>query len=408
MGPITGAMLDLTSSPTSGDNASTTQVAYTTEEIESSLIYVGDQRMINLQSSLNNSNISFITSSDGNYSWLYGTAEGAINSSVTDKEKFVVLALGLNDLNDIDNYINEYNALITKNSKANFYVLSVNPVDDSKATTITNSSIETFNSKLKSTFGEKYIDTYSVLESSYVTLDDGISYDDNTNKTIHNTVVEYIKSKNMKSVGSTTFLDSYSTEGAGGNILMESLVSKIGQDGLNKLNSDIAANVNSSGKCTGNAVAAAAVTLINELLQKKIIIPYVYGGGHDVVSIGADGSWGTLVMGGTTNIYKGLDCSSFVSWAMTNAGIPMNGGTSDLMKAFPNSISFANAKPGDILIKNGHVMLVIENKGTYFVTAEARTPQYGVVFSQYKYTDKYISDFTVRDTSSYYQSHCNK
>lgn len=75
----------------------------------------------------------------------------------------VILGLGANDIKAYDSYISTYRQLMSEHPNIVFKVVSVNPVCDSKAK-LKNSSIETFNAKLKAAFSANFVDTYSKLK----------------------------------------------------------------------------------------------------------------------------------------------------------------------------------------------------------------------------------------------------
>ncbi|MBQ8255576.1 MAG: hypothetical protein IJY99_01255 [Alphaproteobacteria bacterium] len=75
----------------------------------------------------------------------------------------VILGLGANDIKSYDSYISTYRQLMSEHPNVTFKVVSVNPVCDSKAK-LKNSSIETFNAKLKAAFSANFVDTYSKLK----------------------------------------------------------------------------------------------------------------------------------------------------------------------------------------------------------------------------------------------------
>lgn len=169
----------------------------TDEEIVNKLIYVGDSRTVGLELSLGNDNITYIAKGSMGLSWLKNTASPELDKVLQDKTNgVVVLALGINDLYNIDNYISYYKELIAKYPSATFYVLSVNPVDEAKARsygyTTTNASIEAFNKKLSDNFPDNYMDTYSSLTS--IGASDGLHYDVETYKTLNNLVISNISS----------------------------------------------------------------------------------------------------------------------------------------------------------------------------------------------------------------------
>lgn len=210
-------------------------------------------------------------------------------------------------------------------------------------------------------------------------------------------------------------IDDASIDGKNGIILSggKTLNELLGEDGLHSLNNSILNSAQSAGYGTGAAPAAAAQALIQNLLNNNIKLPYFWGGGHGVISTGADGSWGTYTKvsaaGHSTSFSNqplGLDCSGFVSWALYNGGC--KNFTPIVAASFKNlgpNISFSNAKTGDIAANNTHVVLILENRGENLLVAEAKGTAYGVVFSLMN--ENTAKKYTIVDMGSYYQTNCS-
>lgn len=170
-------------------------VPCTVDEIEDKMIYVGDSRTVGMQAFAGKDNIKYIAESGKGYDWLTANALSEIDSKLSENpNSVIVLSLGINDLNNIDNYISEYNNLISKYPDAVFYIMSVNPVDESKTSSngysVTNTQIEEFNNKLKQNFPNNYLDSYSSIGN--IGSDDGVHYDSDTYNNLHNIVTENI------------------------------------------------------------------------------------------------------------------------------------------------------------------------------------------------------------------------
>ena len=107
----------------------------------------------------------------------------------------VVFAFGVNDLGNVNSYISYYKSLQKKYPKAKFYYLSVNPVNEGTAAAygyqVKNSQIKTFNKKLKSAFGGKYLNSYSYLTKNGFSTADGVHYTAATYQKLY----KFIKSK---------------------------------------------------------------------------------------------------------------------------------------------------------------------------------------------------------------------
>ncbi len=391
------------------------------EEVENRLLYVGDSRTVGMQSSIENENVNYIAEVGKGYEWFNSTALPNIESKLQEKTNAViVLGLGVNDLYNIDNYITAYKSLIAKYPNNNFYILSVNPVDESKTVangyTVTNADIEAFNKKLADNFSNNYIDSYSSL--SNIGTSDGLHYDSETYKTLNGIVTSNISSSGKIMCGSSGSIGDISDDlldGGNGQIMSggKTLISILGESELNSLNENIKNNVDAVGYGTGLAPATAATTLIQSLLDKNIIIPYFWGGGHGTISTGANGNWGSyeyVGAGGHSTSFSrqpsGLDCSGFVSWALYNGGCknfyPI---LADDFKNYGSSISINEAKVGDIAASNSHVVLILENRGDKLLVAEAKGTAYGVIFSERSSSG--LNGYKIVDMENYYQKNCS-
>lgn len=189
----------------------------------------------------------------------------------------------------------------------------------------------------------------------------------------------------------------------------------IGEAGIQELNNQIKANVEKYGKGTGNAAAAAAITLINGLKQKGYHLPYLYGGGHNSgePANGIDLKWGrndyqTDEKGRSLYSY---DCSGFVSWALYQAGCPKTSSTTSSMisgKPVKRIKNIKDAKPGDIVNDPGsHVVMVVQNNGGDITFAESTTK--GIIFTKPGSGfegSRDISGYDIWDMSEYYKQYC--
>lgn len=170
------------------------------------IIVIGDSRMSLIESSddLNiPKNMSFIAKSGATFDWTRKEAKERLENVLEDNSTYhVVLNMGVNDINYSENirliaknYYNLYQTLFNKYSHVNFYLLSVNPIDEevtnSRSGNRTNAKIEAFNSYLiaymKKDKAEnvKYCDSYNRLD---FTLPDGLHYDNKTDQKI----IDYI------------------------------------------------------------------------------------------------------------------------------------------------------------------------------------------------------------------------
>lgn len=364
---------------------SSINMKYTKEEIEKSLLYVGDSRMVGMQATLNNPDIHFIAKESMGYSWLVSQKENIENTIKENEITFVVFNLGVNDLYSIDSYLNFYNTYLNSEDDGVYYFfLSVNPIDDTKAKSYgyptVNADVIPFNNKLQEAVGEKYIDSYSQVKGSLYTQD-GIHYKDATNQQIHNVVINYIMN-NVTKMGNYALLDEYPNGIGDTELLTSPIADVLGEDGFRSLEESISTAINKAGKCTKQAAAAAGVTLAYNLYQKGYRIAYYWGGEHSGTYVTLNPNYGKKVgqsCSPTTCYYVfGFDCSGFTSWAYSIAANTPVAGTTTTFLALGERIDFADAETGDYLVNDGHIIMIIENKGSYLVTLESTGTYNGV------------------------------
>ena len=164
----------------------------------SGTIYMGDSRTngLKLYGGLSSDEQVFATDGGGYNSFL-GHITSVNNVLSNGKSYNIVLNYGVNDLGNSSKYCEKYKSFINSvNSKNNVYVMSVNPVNDGGSKYAKNSSIETFNSSIKSCISGlknvKYCDVYgstSINEwtSKYISSD-AIHYNSDGYKYIHSKI----------------------------------------------------------------------------------------------------------------------------------------------------------------------------------------------------------------------------
>lgn len=160
-------------------------------------LIVGDSRTVGMDSAVSSSKAKFIGKVSMGYSWMKSTAGPKVKQYlVGNPDLKVVFAFGINDLGNISKYISYYKSLMKQFPDTKFYFLSVNPVDEklasAKGYTVKNSSIKSFNTKLKSAFGSKYINTYSWLNKNGFSSVDGIHYTRETYSKLYNYIIKKI------------------------------------------------------------------------------------------------------------------------------------------------------------------------------------------------------------------------
>lgn len=148
-------------------------------------VFLGDSRFVGM-SNCKQSNDIFICKVGEGYNYF---CKNINNISEND---IVIIGFGVNDLGNIDKYIELANSLTNE-----VYYLTINPVDEQKERengySITNQQIDEFNNKLKeNAINYKVIDTNSYLKQNGYSTVDGLHYDNVT----YTKIYEYIK-KNL-------------------------------------------------------------------------------------------------------------------------------------------------------------------------------------------------------------------
>lgn len=174
-----------------------TTVAKTLEKIEennsyNNIIYTGDSRFVGMENIANGE--LFIAKSSQGYNYFIENLE-SIKDSYT-KNDLIVIGFGVNDLHNIDKYIEMANIL---SENYNIAYLSINPIDEVKASKrgygLTNEDIDNFNEKLQENLDKNvlYIDSNSHLKEDGFDTTDGIHYTRDTYKKIYNYINEVIE-----------------------------------------------------------------------------------------------------------------------------------------------------------------------------------------------------------------------
>lgn len=170
------------------------------EEARTGYIFTGDSRIrrLNLTIGMDELCDTWVVCKSGmGYNWFIKEGLPQINR-IMEKEDYIdewiiISGWGVNDLWNIDTYINKYDSLIkTKWKKCRLYLMSVNPVNGNM--TGKYRSIPYFNDKLKKfTEGRKrkniyYADTYSAMKKKGFATIDGLHYTEETNRFIYKSI----------------------------------------------------------------------------------------------------------------------------------------------------------------------------------------------------------------------------
>lgn len=155
-------------------------------------IWVGDSRTNGLAGTVS---IEYLAEDSKGLVWC----KEHLPELYTRKGYNIIINFGVNDLGNLDNYINYYNSLpedFVKNNQ--IFILSVNPVDEqvasSKGYSVKNATIEWFNDAMESNLKSNiyFLDSYDYLTKTGFNTTDGVHYTNDTYLKINNFVKKAI------------------------------------------------------------------------------------------------------------------------------------------------------------------------------------------------------------------------
>lgn len=156
-------------------------------------LFIGDSRTCQMQSVTGGGNCNWICEYAQSFEWFRDTAVVKADPLV-GKGTRVVICMGVNDPNNINNYAavtNQKAAEWTARGAAVYYV-SINPVDHPYEDKTV--PIDSFNATMPGLLsGVKWIDTASTVKQGGFVLEDGIHYDSAGNLTIFNMIYRNLR-----------------------------------------------------------------------------------------------------------------------------------------------------------------------------------------------------------------------
>lgn len=186
---------------------------------------------------------------------------------------------------------------------------------------------------------------------------------------------------------------NYSNENSS-SISNSNLYSLIGEDGINNLTNKI----NNAGiNCTGMGVASKVVALIDGLNSYGYKIPYSDNAGDKSQLVNSN--WGIDSNGNKV----GFNDLTFMSWALQSSNIKNNVTSINDYKDNTLPINLENAKPGDVIIYQNNVYMILQNIGTSVIIAYVAND--GLTYKSYSYND--LKDYDIYNMNLYYVDNCN-
>lgn len=140
------------------------------EEQPAKYIFVGDSRTVGMQNTVGGDNVYIGQVGEG-YEWFSTKGQRLLKRALKEvPQAKVIVNLGINDLENIANYITCYQGLILQYPQARFYFMSVNPIETKLAkangystVTVSNAKIQAFNASLQAAFPGAYLDCFNYL-----------------------------------------------------------------------------------------------------------------------------------------------------------------------------------------------------------------------------------------------------
>lgn len=155
-------------------------------------IWVGDSRTLGMQKAVANSDVYIGAAGEG-YHWFVETGLDEMRDAIKAHPKSVVVFnLGVNDYDNLENYMELYESLLAEYPDTHFYFLSVNPIDPEECHNITNEEIADFNAHLKELSPNSYLDSYTQIKAAEIETIDGIHYSQDDYRFIYQYAVEQI------------------------------------------------------------------------------------------------------------------------------------------------------------------------------------------------------------------------
>lgn len=136
------------------------------------ICFVGDSRTVGLKNSIESSSkYEFVAKGAMGYKWFAETGVKKLREHLDKNSKgAVVYNFGVNDLGpkgetNVYKYISLYKQLEKEYPDTDFYYMTVNPVQNHQS--ISNSTIEHFNSIVEDNFPNQIVDTYSNIDFQF-------------------------------------------------------------------------------------------------------------------------------------------------------------------------------------------------------------------------------------------------
>jgi hypothetical protein len=170
------------------------------QEIEyptSQMCFIGDSRTVAMQGSVL-TDAHFIAKSAMGLDWFNNTASVEFEK-IKDDVELCVVALGINDIRNVEKYIARLNQFADQYPSKTFIYVNLGPVDESQYTGIPNSSLKSFNDKMKYGLSDRWqvLDQYAYLAAEGFSSYDGLHYSYKDSVKVFTWIVDSIKNQTI-------------------------------------------------------------------------------------------------------------------------------------------------------------------------------------------------------------------
>lgn len=165
------------------------------------MCFIGDSRVYAMQTVVAPPHAKFIAKSSQGLSWFKETASVEFES-IKDNINICVVALGVNDISNADEYVKYLNEFADKHPDKIMVYVNIGPVDNELYTGIPNSSLEKFNKKLADGLSDRWqiLDQYAYLTETGFASEDGLHYGAKDCMRIYSWIVDSVKTQTIVEV----------------------------------------------------------------------------------------------------------------------------------------------------------------------------------------------------------------
>lgn len=170
------------------------------------IIFVGDSRTAGMENAINklmpgSDGCVFVAKVGEGCSWFLNDGMSQMGDAIAKyPDAPVVINLGVNDPDQIEEYLAAYDSMLAEFPGTDFWFMSVNPVQrdkmietgfsDDAMRLVTNANITKLNAAIRAACPDRYLDASSMMKQTGFQTVDGLHYSEQTYLKIHRFVIE--------------------------------------------------------------------------------------------------------------------------------------------------------------------------------------------------------------------------